>query len=129
MYLEVSQKKKKLKNGKITLKSSLPSLPRLRGSSWSRSAASHLVQAKIIQTKSRIFFGKPLANVPGEAGLEVGEVCDPRPGVLVRRSQGAEDAEQLVDLRVAREERALRGLRKKGMIGLNVEGGNKKNQA
>lgn len=54
-------------------------------------------------------FGEKLAEVAaaplGEGGLEVGQLRHARPAALVGRAHGAEDAEQLVDLGIARKQR------------------------
>ena len=50
-----------------------------------------------------------------EARLEVRQPRHARPHLLVGRAEGAEDAEELVDLRVSREERALVELKQRGI--------------
>jgi len=51
---------------------------------------------------------KPLWLPHGEGLLEVGKGGHARPDLLVRRSKHAEDAEQLINLTISREERILR---------------------
>ena len=56
-----------------------------------------------------------VAGPCGEGGLEVRELRDAGPDVLGGRAHDAEDPEQLVDLRVALEQRLLvRHLKKSG---------------
>ena len=57
--------------------------------------------------------GALLVGSPREAWLEVRQPGDSGPGLLVRGAEGAEDAEQLVDLAVAREQGALIDLRER----------------